>query len=450
MNRPSTIQDWIAALEARGLKGHQTGSSQWQFQCPTPRHQDDTPSLSLTEANRKVLAFCHGEAGCTFEGIRDALGLAPQPKQAAVELPRGHSITRYDYHDAAGKQAFVVLRYVPKRFTQWTPAPNGLFYPRGMVDKRPLFGLPAVLASRGQVVVLEGEKDVLNARASWPNWTITTSAGGAKAWRKTDWGPLANREVSLIAHADNAGRAFMSDLAAHLHNMGCKVSVALPNNAPKGSNDLSDWLSSDGVQETERRIAGLLAPYTPPAPILKGASPARRDLVVGNESERSSWQAIADWMVAKHIGNHLRFDEDRREWWRWTSTHWLTVTDTKQITDRLTDSRLLIAHELKHAGYHFAADQLEIGSKWQKQVTVTASEWWARLRIRLGRPTPQPPDWQVATPDGVVDLRDGTIVPHDPAVHDTLAVTRGRYVPEEACYFETYLWERLMLNLSGR
>ena len=36
---------------------------------------------------------------------------------------------------------------------------------------------------------------------------------------------------------------------------------------------------------------------------------------------------------------------------------------------------------------------------------------------------------RLAVPSGVVNLTDGSIEPHDPAVHDTVAVTAGDYRP---------------------
>ena len=61
------IQEFLSLLD----KVKKTGNSQWMACCPA--HGDDTPSLAISEDNRKILVHCH--AGCTPENIASAVGL---------------------------------------------------------------------------------------------------------------------------------------------------------------------------------------------------------------------------------------------------------------------------------------------------------------------------------------------------------------------------------------
>ncbi len=48
------------------------GKDRATAQCPA--HQDSTPSLSLRQAEDRVLIYCH--AGCDLQQISDAVGLS--------------------------------------------------------------------------------------------------------------------------------------------------------------------------------------------------------------------------------------------------------------------------------------------------------------------------------------------------------------------------------------
>ena len=82
------LPQWLSALQARGstLKRQRNGG--YLVQCPA--HEDRNPSLSVTEEGGKVLVKCF--AGCSYEAIRDALGLI-RPPGAAIPAPK-HTLPR--------------------------------------------------------------------------------------------------------------------------------------------------------------------------------------------------------------------------------------------------------------------------------------------------------------------------------------------------------------------
>ncbi len=277
--------DWVRALESRGQIKLRDNGNAFTTRCPS--HDDHRDSLSVKRADDgKVLAHCF--TGCTFEEIRDSLGLgrdssesstprsAPPPKPAASppkpsRLPSGQGVRKWNYYDSEGELVFAVTRQDPgKKFLQWTPTddPN-LWIPRGPTKKKPLYRLADILRSDGTVAIVEGEKCADACRTAWPTQTITTWAGGANAWQTTDWTPLRGRTVSIVADADHIdpkkgtrpGHVAARGIAVILLGLGCKVKLALPMPTGPANEDIEDWLRADGVDDTARRVADMLEDF---------------------------------------------------------------------------------------------------------------------------------------------------------------------------------------------
>lgn len=153
----------------------------------------------------------------------------------------------FEYRSAAGDLLGVVLRQNinDRKITptvRFVRLPDGrevwAAYP--FTENRPLYGLHR-LKPDGLVIVVEGEKacDALQAHAPA---SVVTWGGGCNAYLKTDWTPLAGRNVLLFPDADAAGYAcmihgYMKDddgrvlplsrqkppLALHLQSLGCNV-----------------------------------------------------------------------------------------------------------------------------------------------------------------------------------------------------------------------------------
>ena len=297
----ATISDWLERLE--GVKKAGNG---YKARCPA--HDDRNPSLSVTEGTGgKVLVTCHAASGCTFESIRDALwpqGAATAPRAPAAskprKLPHGPNDTISLYHDADGSIAFASVRsQAPgkaKRFSQWTPAGNGLWFDKNPLESLPLYRLPEIVGAK-QVVIVEGEKCVAAVLSAWPDRAVTTYAGGCGSWRKTDWTPLAGKAVSIWADADDdappekataksrPGQTAALEIAAHLHFLGCHVRVALPE--PDGGADIADWLAV-GKAHATAVLNGLLDDYEP------AAGPVEADPEPPNELDWQGKFAVND------------------------------------------------------------------------------------------------------------------------------------------------------------
>ena len=161
----------------------------------------------------------------------------------------------------------------------------------------------------------------------------------------------------------------------------------------------------------------------------------------------SRWQRVA-LVCADYLRPRFRYDRERAVWWAWNEDHWREVEDDIAITDSLHSARLRIIADLRDSGEEDLAWLLHRDGEWRSLSGNRRSEWWAKLRQELARPAPLPPPNELATPEGVIDLCTGSIEPHDSLKHDTLAVTRGMYRPNEASKIREALWSRLQFNIE--
>jgi putative DNA primase/helicase len=282
---PAPVGRVLEAADRLDLSPRPT-SSGFQMRCPA--HEDRNPSLSVTEGDdRRALVYCH--AGCSYEAVRDALGLtdadmhpqdgasvvahkrpAPHREATRSKAPTVHANTwrtaqsRYapgaatwhEYQDRNGNVVLMVGRVEAtpgnsKRFVQLSVNPEtGKPEAKCHLKTLPLYRLPKLVGKKAKpnewVLVVEGEKCVgrVDARMDWP--AVTTSAGGANAPSKTDWTPLAGRRVAILPDDDDAGRSYAAKVAELLRAAGVLevrvVELDNPDNV-KGW-DIADWLEA--------------------------------------------------------------------------------------------------------------------------------------------------------------------------------------------------------------
>jgi hypothetical protein len=85
-----TVQAFVAAVER--VTGHRVRRSGRGYMARCPSHPDRTPSLSIAQGNRGILAHDHG--GCRLEEILTALNLTPRDlfdDAAPVPRSRGYA-----------------------------------------------------------------------------------------------------------------------------------------------------------------------------------------------------------------------------------------------------------------------------------------------------------------------------------------------------------------------
>ncbi|HEU5401791.1 MAG TPA: toprim domain-containing protein [Terriglobales bacterium] len=213
---------------ARALKARRSGAG-WMAKCPA--HDDNNPSLSIRDADGKVLLHCH--AGCGQRQVIEALkvnGLwAERPAK-----PRRKIVATYDYTDEAGHLLYQVLRTEPKGFFQRRPDGEG-----GWINKKSkrqvLFHLREVVEAP-IVFVVEGEKDAETLRSQ--GFVATTNAGGAEApWLSEFSEALAGREVIVIPDNDKPGRNRAARIARALIGRVTRLVIL----ELEGAKDVTEW-----------------------------------------------------------------------------------------------------------------------------------------------------------------------------------------------------------------
>lgn len=150
----------------------------------------------------------------------------------------GKFTAKWDYFDAKGHLIACVYRYDPedgKQFRPWDVKARKYQAP----DPRPLYNQPQMVTAK-QVILCEGEK----AAQSLINTGIcaTTAMNGAKApIEKTDWTPLAGKDVTIWPDKDKAGWEYAENVAEALKEVGAaKISILYPNDEWPDKYDAAD------------------------------------------------------------------------------------------------------------------------------------------------------------------------------------------------------------------
>lgn len=180
------------------LHGRKSGAG-YIARCPA--HDDREPSLSLRDAEGKILALFRRMRTGQRDRCAEELGLWPEPKP--TREPKRRLVASYQYTDAAGALLYEVLRYAPKTFKQRYPNGGG-----GWIWKKHphqvLYHLREVLENP-IIFVVEGERDPETLRDY--GFVATTNSGGAEApWLPQFTDALRGREAILVPDNDAPGR----------------------------------------------------------------------------------------------------------------------------------------------------------------------------------------------------------------------------------------------------
>lgn len=160
----------------------------------------------------------HGPAGNGSDRLLSEGPAVPAPLEIppdSVEPPTCEHV-RYGlphfiwaYRTADGDANLWIARYdTPegKQIVPWIWTADG-YVARGAPAPRPLYNLHLLTAYPGRhVCIVEGEKSAEAAQVILGKvYVITTWPGGAQAYRKVDWSPLAGRKVLIWPDADEPG-----------------------------------------------------------------------------------------------------------------------------------------------------------------------------------------------------------------------------------------------------
>jgi DNA-binding transcriptional ArsR family regulator/uncharacterized protein (DUF983 family) len=214
VTRFTTLQDFVALLEARGLKPQLLSNNQWRALCPA--HDDQRPSLAFTERDGRILVHCF--AGCSVEAICNALGISVKDLRIdqdferritfEVRDPNGTLVALHERIERNGRKTFI-----------WKHPDGRKAQGDLKVADLPLYGVHR-LQSAEFVVIVEGEKC---ADALWSVGIPAVATYGATCDPADE--PLRQvieraPIIYLWADSDNAGRKHMERIGKRLLELG--------------------------------------------------------------------------------------------------------------------------------------------------------------------------------------------------------------------------------------
>lgn len=269
--------EFISSLRERGLNPKREGTG-FRSTCPSHNDDDGRPSLTVTQGNDgRILLKCW--SGCEPEQIVAAMGLTmrdlfcdsngkPKTARSKTAYPsiqvagsaiakrlQGRFTQHWTYQHADGRETFAVLRFdgCESEQKQYRPIHrNGVGYVEGdPPGKLPLYRLPELLNDPGsRVFVVEGEKACEAARTI--GLLASTSAHGANCPGKTDWTPLAGRDVMILPDNDEAGQRYAQRVRDILLALDPPTTVRIANlpGLPDGG-DIWDFVEEHDAVESE-------------------------------------------------------------------------------------------------------------------------------------------------------------------------------------------------------
>jgi len=191
-------------------------------------------------------------SGESFPTLITALG--------ALEATRGKPAAVWKYKSEDGEIVGAVCRWNKtnggKDILPLALFPDG-WRMKAMLSPRPMYRLPEIVAGEGRVLIVEGEKACDELRTL--GLSVTTSAGGASAPHKTNWIPLAGREVVIVPDHDEPGRKYAETVGSALFSLSPPAQVKivpLEELYPeaKVKDDVHDWMMArDSIDPNDLR-----------------------------------------------------------------------------------------------------------------------------------------------------------------------------------------------------
>ena len=456
------LDDALAALErVTGYRPVKAGDG-YKARCPC--HEDRNPSLSV-KMNGRLLLHCF--AGCSYDRIVAALGLTPELPAKRREL-----VATYRYRDAAGVEVRQKVRYAPKDFRIRHQDPAGQWVYKAGPGPAVLYRLPELrqaIAEGATVFVVEGEKDCDRLAAG--GLAATTNIEGAAQfdqkpkWRAAYTAQLAGAaRVVLLPDHDEPGQAHMQAIAQALQGqVGEARLLELPGLPAKG--DVSDWLNQGHTVAELLALAAAAPVFVFPTP--PDSAPAT---AVSNEPTGPVGAVYCPPTVSPctHLANSYRIRHYYQGqiwyalglgWILWTGRFWrpdptgegaLATGFVGGLSRRIAQEAATLARRAAHDAdedrRQALMGQAEALLKWAVQSeherTIAAGLKLSKHALLTDYGALNADPWWFNVQNGTLDLRIGTLRPHDPADLITF-LAPVTYDPAARCP----TWERFLLEV---
>jgi hypothetical protein len=241
------------------------------WRCPHPeRHKngDSNPSLKINSKKNIWACFVCGEKGTPWALAAFIAGLDPREKRPVkawliergllagergnksqkakrTDAVRRRLLATYEHRDSHGNPVARMLRFEPKDFSWQRWSGNNWLDGLGSV-KVPLYRSPEIVGEPF-VLVTEGQKD---ADAGAAIGFATTTSGGTGTFRADHADALREKDICILADADEAGRDHAQKVAQCLYGKARTVKMLeLPD-----AKDLFEWIERGGTKESLQEL----------------------------------------------------------------------------------------------------------------------------------------------------------------------------------------------------
>ncbi|MBU1023676.1 hypothetical protein KKC82_05280, partial [bacterium] len=407
-------------------------SSGWMASCPA--HEDENPSLSISEGSDCILIKCH--AGCEPEYIMQSIGLSMKD---LFLNSNGKSYNHYDrdnrfvcsypYMDESGGLLFEVVRLKNRKdFFQRRPGGEGGFINNKNGVREVLYNLPAVLKAvkdGEQIFLPEGEKDCVTLIKM--GFVATTNAGGVNGrWLPDFTNVLRGGNIILLGDNDIDGQKRIKKLTQELSgNANLKVIEKMPGITKKGG-DITDWIKDGHTKEEFLTLVESTPIYS-----------TEIELTSDKKKEQEEFKFTdfgnAERLIS-HYGKGIRYNVVTEKWMEWDGTRWKP--------DRL-GNLYLHCKEVVRGMYQGLSTCNDERARSDLFKHVNRSESLSRIKAMLNlaekeQGVPIEETDLDSNPmlfnctNGTIDLRSGKLLPHNPS--DLIScISRVNYMPDEEC-----------------
>lgn len=335
-------------------------------------------------------------------------------KKKSAPEGRAKMVRAYPYFDQDGALIFEVVRFEPKSFSQRRPDGKGDWIWNLTGVKRILYNRQAIHKDRDSwVYLVEGEKDA--DRLIDEGFLATTAPGGARKWEKTYTQTLKHRIVVIVPDGDEEGQAHAAMVAEALEGKASRIAILnLPGLKDiEGGNDVSDWLDANHTKEELKdaaQVAMTGVSNTAKTETNSSVPASGKEEPVYNNTDLGNARRLVD-----QYKTIIRYCDAMGGWYIWNKHRW-----------RYDDSSEIFRLAQRTVGSIFEAARKEKGAdrgaltKW-----ALKSEGGTRIREMINLAKTQPevvvgPDqfdkdpWLFNCANGVINLKTGDLLPHDP------------------------------------
>lgn len=410
---------------------------------------------------------------------------APEPP--AAHKRHGKPSAQWIYCDPDGQVLTYQLRFETpdgKQFsplTCWQNADTGsLFWRfRKAPGQAPLYRLDALYSRPdAPVCVCEGEKAADAAQRLLPDFVAVTSPNGAKAADKADWRPLRDRQVAIWPDSDAPGKVYAESVAAILKALGVAARIAPPIPDVEAGFDAADaqaagWTQQQARDYVESATEAVISDR--PARVSSAWKPRQQDddqpvdlsrfnhaPQADNVEIRTTWDSVSD---TTHLANAYRIQHYYKDrifyalgagWIMWNGQFWQTdptnegstaigfITGlSRRIAQEAGQLAMLAGEEadkdLRKVKLDHADNVLKWASTSEAKMCIASGLALAKHALLIDFKTLNSDPWLLNTQNGTIDLRTGTIRPHDPADRLTF-IAPVTFDPTATCP----TWERFI------